>query len=155
MGKALTFLAGAAAGAAAAYFLDPQGGARRRNQTKDKTVSTVKSSASDLAGTARPAANKAQGVVHAATPPTPGNGAHDDITLARKVETEIFRSPDAPKSGVSVNVENGVVFLRGTVDDQAWIDRLGTDARQVQGVKEVRNLLHRPGTPTPVAPATR
>jgi osmotically-inducible protein OsmY len=156
MGKTLTFLAGAASGAAAAYFLDPQGGAKRRNETKDKAVSKAKSRASDVAGTAKQAAGKARGKVHDVTPSMPGrHEAPDDVTLARKVETEIFRSADAPKGAVSVNAENGVVFLRGVVDDREWIDRLGADAGNVEGVKEVRNLLHLPGTEAPVAPATR
>ena len=86
----------------------------------------------------------------------PGRGeAPDDVTLVRKVETEIFRSAEAPKGSVSVNAENGVVFLRGVVEEREWIDRLGADAGKVGGVKEVRNLLHLPGTEAPVAPATR
>ncbi len=52
-----------------------------------------------------------------------------------------------------MNAENGVVFLRGEVDDQAWIDRLGSEAAEVDGVQAVRNLLHRPGTDAPTAPA--
>jgi osmotically-inducible protein OsmY len=156
MGNPLTFLAGAAVGAAAAYFLDPQGGARRRNETRDKAISKVRHGAQDAAGTAKQAADKARGGVHAVTPAMPGKGeTPDDVTLARKVETEIFRSADAPKGAVSVNAENGVVFLRGIVEQREWIDRLGDEAGKVDGVKEVRNLLHLPGTDAPVAPATR
>jgi osmotically-inducible protein OsmY len=156
MGKPLTFLAGAAVGAAAAYFLDPQGGAQRRNQTRDKAVSKAKHGAHDVAGTAKQAADTARGKVHAVTPSMPGKGeSPDDITLARKVETEIFRPADAPKGGVSVNAENGVVFLRGEVADREWIERFEAEARKVDGVEEVRNLLHLPGTEAPVAPATR
>jgi osmotically-inducible protein OsmY len=156
MRSGLTFLAGAATGAAAAYFLDPKGGARRRNATRDQALSTVKSRAGEAAATVKYATGKAQGAVHAVRPNLPGrHEPADDVTLARKVETEIFRSGEAPKGGVSVNAENGVVFLRGVVDDQDWVDRLGADAGRVQGVKEVRNLLHLPGTPAPVAPATR
>ena len=156
MGRALSFMAGAAAGAAAAYFLDPQGGARRRHETRDKTLATVKHGAQDAAGTAKQAAGKARGVVHDVTPKMPGRGGSpDDVSLARKVETEIFRSADAPKGSVSVNAENGVVFLRGTVEEREWIERLGTEAEKVDGVEAVRNLLHLPGTEAPVAPATR
>ena len=156
MGNPLTFLAGAAVGAAAAYFLDPQGGARRRNETRDKAVSKVKHGAHDAAGTAKQAADKARGGVHAVAPGMPGRGeTPDDVTLAHKVESEIFRSADAPKGAVSVNAENGVVFLRGVVEQREWIDRLGEDASKVDGVIEVRNLLHLPGTEAPVAPATR
>jgi osmotically-inducible protein OsmY len=156
MGNPLTFLAGAAVGAAAAYFLDPQGGAQRRNQTRDKAVSKAKHRAQDVAGTAKQAAGTARGKVHAVTPSMPGKGDEpDDVTLAHKVETEIFRPEDAPKGGVSVNAENGVVFLRGEVPDREWIERFETQTRTVEGVKEVRNLLHLPGTEAPVAPATR
>jgi osmotically-inducible protein OsmY len=150
----LTFLAGAAIGAAAAYFLDPQGGARRRNEARDKAVSQVKSRAGDATGSAKYAAGKARGAVQSVAPSMPGKDEPDDVTLAHKVETEIFRAADAPKGGVSVNAENGVVFLRGEVERE-WIDRLGEEAKKVDGVKEVRNLLHLPGTEAPVAPATR
>ena len=136
----LSFAAGAVTGAAAAYFLDP----RRRGDT----LATVKSTATEAAATTKQAAAKAQSVVGRTDEP-------DDVTLTRKVETQIFRSADAPKGQVSVNAENGVVFLRGQVDDQSWIDRLGTEAEAVDGVHAVRNLLHRPGTEAPTAPATR
>jgi osmotically-inducible protein OsmY len=156
MGTPLTFLAGAAVGAAAAYFLDPQGGARRRAETRDKTVSKVRHGAEDAAGTAKQAADKARGKVQSVAPSMPGKGeTPDDVTLAHKVETEIFRPADAPKGAVSVNAENGVVFLRGVVEQREWITRLGDEASKVDGVVEVRNLLHLPGTDAPVAPATR
>jgi len=158
MRSAISFLAGAATGAAAAYFLDPAGGARRRNETREQALSTVKSTAADVAGTAKHTASRAQGAVRSASPSVPGTGGGEpdnDVTLARKVESEIFRSEEAPKGEVSVNAENGVVFLRGVVADQAWIDRLGTEAEGVDGVKAVRNLLHLPGTPAPAAPATQ
>jgi osmotically-inducible protein OsmY len=72
------------------------------------------------------------------------------VTLARKVETAIFRPADAPKGDVSVDVQAGVVHLRGTAE-QPWIERLGEGARAVDGVKGVENLLHPPGTPAPAA----
>jgi osmotically-inducible protein OsmY len=151
MPRSLTFLAGAAAGAAGAYLLDPKDGARRRGVARDKAVTTAKSRAGDVAGSAKKAAGKARG----AAPGMPGRGAPDDVTLARKVESEIFRPADAPKGDVSVNAENGVVFLRGEVAQSEWIDRLGSEAEQVDGVKAVRNLLHLPGTEAPAAPASR
>jgi osmotically-inducible protein OsmY len=152
----LTFLTGAATGAAAAYFLDPQGGAKRRAESRDRAVSTVKtnvsSAASQAGAKATAVAGKAQSAAKSHMPGS--NGDLDDVTLARKVETEIFRAADAPKGQVSVNAENGVVFLRGEVADTSWIERLGSEAEKVGGVKGVRNLLHTPGTPAPTAPAT-
>jgi len=74
----------------------------------------------------------------------------DDQTLADRVRTEIFRAADAPKGDVSVDVQAGVAYLRGTVDE-AWIERLGSEARKVQGINGVKNLLHTPGSPAPTA----
>jgi osmotically-inducible protein OsmY len=154
MSKTLSFLAGAATGAAAAYFLDPQGGAQRRNQSRDKALASVKSTAGNATSATKQAAQAAKGKVVSAAPSVGKSEPPDDITLARKVETEIFRDAGAPKGQVSVSAENGVVFLRGEVEDQTWIDRLGSEAEQVDGVQAVRNLLHRPGTEAPVAPGT-
>ncbi len=153
MSRVLTFVAGAAAGAAATYFLDPQGGARRRSETREKAVTTVKSSAASAASQATAQAGKVAGKAQsAARSAMPGHEDYDDVTLVRKVESEIFRAADAPKGEVSVNAENGVVFLRGELDDATWIERLGREAEQVDGVKAVRNLLHAAGTPAPTAP---
>src|SRR4051812_13555166 len=38
--------------------------------------------------------------------------ALDDVTIARKVETELFRDPAVPKGDIDVNVADGVLFLR-------------------------------------------
>jgi osmotically-inducible protein OsmY len=65
----------------------------------------------------------------------------DDVTLARKVETHIFRPADAPKGDVDVNAEFGVVFLRGQVDSADQAESLEVAARGVEGVKDVKNLL--------------
>src|SRR3954453_11933989 len=74
----------------------------------------------------------------------------DDVTLTRKVETEIFRDPDAPKGRVSVNTERGVVFLRGELEPER-IRHLVAAASRVDGVERVENLLHPPGAPAPRA----
>jgi hypothetical protein len=85
---------------------------------------------------------KAVGKVKAAASGVTGGKDYDDVTLARKVETELFRPADAPKGQVSVNVNDGVVELRGELPDQKQIDELGETARKIGGVKDVRNLLH-------------
>jgi osmotically-inducible protein OsmY len=155
MSRLITLLFGAALGAAAKHFLDSASGARRRSQLRDQAVSTARSGASQAATTASHAAAKAKGAVATATPSMPG-GSHrvedaDDVALARKVETEIFRDADAPKGQVSVDVQAGVVYLRGIVADESWIERLADDAKKVDGIKGVKSLLHRPGTPAPAA----
>ena len=96
------------------------------------------------------AANQVKGAAHAVTPSF-GHDNADDGTLADRVRSEIFRPADAPKSGVSVDVQAGVAYLRGEVPDEQWIERFGTAARKVTGITGVKNLLHTPGTPTPEA----
>ena len=154
MSRLITLLFGFAAGAAAAHFLDPDSGRRRRNQMRDQAFSKARAGKDQAATTASYAAGKAQGAVATATPSMPGSHRIedvDDLTLARKVETEIFRAADAPKGQVSVDVQAGVVYLRGMVADETWIERLAEEAKKVDGIKGVKNLLHRPGTPAPAA----
>jgi hypothetical protein len=83
----------------------------------------------------------------------------DDATLARKVETEIFRIRGIAKGKIDVNAADGVVWLRGQVTRLEQMRELEERARHVLGVKEVRNLLHLPGTPpradAPSRPSTR
>ena len=73
----------------------------------------------------------------------------DDVTLTRKVETEIFRPADAPKGKVDVNAVDGVVWLRGEVKNQAASKSLETKVRSIPEVSDVENLLHLPNTPAP------
>jgi osmotically-inducible protein OsmY len=149
MRSVFTFALGAAAGAAAAHFLDPDSGRKRRNDAKVQAQAKATSAASTLQTQAQHAASTVKGAAHSATP---SRHEHmDDATLADRVRTEIFRAHDAPKGGVSVDVQAGVVYLRGEVSDQAWIERFAADARQVEGITGVKNLLHAPGTPTPAA----
>ena len=152
LGTGITLLIGAAAGAAAQYFFDAQGGRQRREVARQQGLGTAKRQATEAAHKLDQAARQAKGKMASVIPR--GSDAHEelgDAGLARKVESEIFRAADAPKGQVAVNAENGVVFLRGEVE-RAWIDRLGSEAEHVGGVKAVRNLLHPPGTPAPTSP---
>ena len=149
MRTVFSFALGAATGAAAAHFLDPDSGRKRRNQTRQQATSKASSAASAVSAQAHGAAGTLKGVAHAVTPHR--SEEMDDATLADRVRSEIFRDADAPKGAVSVDVQGGVAYLRGEIADQAWIDRLGTAARKIQGIPGVKNLLHVPGTPAPAA----
>src|SRR6478752_1184062 len=121
-----TFALGAAAGAAAAHFLDPESGRKRRNHMRDQAQSRAGDAASAVQTQAKQAAGAVKGAAHAVTPTGTRLEDPDDVTLARKVETEIFRPHDAPKGSVSVDVQAGVVYLRGGAPRE-WIERLGND----------------------------
>ncbi len=142
----ISFALGLVAGAAAAHFL---GGRDRRKAMRDQAWSKASDAASAVQSHAVHAAHQAKGAAHAVTPSGTRLESPDDVTLARKVETEIFRAHDAPKSTVSVDVQAGVATLRGVVSEQRWIDRLGDEAGHVSGIHGVQNLLHTPGTPAP------
>src|SRR3954451_12086563 len=72
-----------------------------------------------------------------------------DVTIARKVESTVFRGEDRPKDKVDVNVGDGEVYLRGEVKTPDLINTLEAEAREIPEVKEVQNLLHLPNTPAP------
>jgi osmotically-inducible protein OsmY len=143
-------LAFATAAAAVTYFFDPQNGARRRNVTRDRVLSFFRQSSRKAGHAGRSVASEAYGskqkAVHMKEEAKP---EPDDVTLARKVETEIFRDADVPKGNINVNAEGGKVFLRGEVGDPTMIEDLEKAARKVQGVRDVENLLHAPGTSAP------
>jgi hypothetical protein len=98
----------------------------------------------------RSVVSQAYGIVKQARDPQPAPKPEmDDVTLARKVETEIFRGGRIPKSSVNVNVVDGVVWLRGEVKRPQQVRTLEEKARAVPEVREVENLLHLVKTPAP------
>jgi BON domain len=144
---------GVAVGALLEYFLDPRSGRRRRHTARDRVVSRLRRGERRAVVRARRAESHAVGVVRrtinasrrAEEPP-------DDLTLAQKVESQLFRRAGVPKGQVSVNAEEGVVFLRGVMERHEDIERMGEEARRIAGVRAVENLVHLPGT---AAPASR
>ncbi len=148
-------LLAAAVGAALTYFFDPDQGRRRRAMTRDRAAGTVRRGARRVARLGRWGTAEAYGVkqqvTHLREEPKP---EPDDTTLARKVETEIFRDPKIPKGKINVNAADGVVELRGEADTPEMIRDLENQVRKIQGVREVHNLLHLPGTPPPNIPPT-
>ena len=144
----LTPLLAGALGAAVMYFLDPDQGRRRRNMTRDRIAATFRGGIRGLSRAGRAAGAEAYDAAQKAThlgpdDPFPPN----DATLAKKVESEVFRDPEVPKGRINLNVEGGVVVLRGELDRPEQITAVEAAARRVAGVREVENLLHLPGTP--------
>ena len=143
----MRLLASAAAGAAAAYFLDPDRGRARRAKARDQIAAALRRGGRRVRRFSRKVGADAHGVTqrmrHQATEPK----EYSDQTLAEKVKTELYGDPQVDRSKVLVNVENGVVFLRGeaqTADQMEDLERL---VRAVPGVEGVENLLHLPNEP--------
>ena len=149
MARPLRFLTTSALGAATAYFLDPDQGARRRNEARDRALKLLRTSSRQAAGAARAAADQATGAAREAVTAASGGGEPpaSDQALKAKLETELFRPADAPKGDVAVDVVGGVVTLRGEVKTRAEVSALEEAARAVAGVQDVENLLHTPDEP--------
>jgi osmotically-inducible protein OsmY len=68
------------------------------------------------------------------------------------VETELFRDPSIPKGDININVERGIVVLRGQVDTAGQREELIRKAKSIAGVLRVDSLLHLPDEPAPPEP---
>jgi hyperosmotically inducible periplasmic protein len=143
---------GVALGVVLEYFLDPTVGRRRRRGARDRALARVRRGERRAVRRARRAESHAVGIARRTL-----NARHrrrepvDDITLAHKVESELYRRTGVPKAGISVNAEDGVVFLRGVVDREEDIARIEAGTRRIAGVRDVENLLHTRGAATPAS----
>lgn len=140
-----------AAGAALLlFFFDPASGRRRRAQVGQRVPAFFRRRGRQAGRLARLAGAQAHGlkqrVTHLREEPKEGL---NDPTIKSKVETEIFRDADVPKGGINVNVQDGVVQLRGEVPRPELVEELVAKARSIHGVRDVENLLHLPGTEAP------
>ena len=150
MAKVRTVVLAGAAGALVAYFLDPEMGRTRRARARDMLMGRIRRGADRMEHLRRRVASDAEGMVRRVTHEVPDDTLHPtDETLAHKVESEVLGKGFVPKGRVLVNVEDGVVVLRGELDKWGEIDRIEAETRKLPGVVDVRNLLHVPNTPAP------
>ena len=119
------------------------------NQLFERTFSTVRDGVRQATRLGRGAANQGVGLGKRVANRNPKPKDLDDVTLARKVESEVFRPEGAPKGKVDVNAVEGVVWLRGEVKNQKQIQEIEAKVRAIPEVRGVENLLHLPKTPAP------
>jgi osmotically-inducible protein OsmY len=153
--KKRSIMAASAFGAAVAYFFDPDRGRGRRTQARDRVAATFRRLRKRGGRIARKAESEAYGALQRAAHAAPENPPTDDETLKQKVQTELFGRPDVAKGKIVVNVEDGVVVLRGEVDSSEQMTELAQMALRVPGVAGVQNLLHLPQEPPPNKAAAR
>jgi hyperosmotically inducible protein len=67
--------------------------------------------------------------------------ASDDTVITTKIRIAIMTTDGAGRNAVKVDTEHGKVTLHGTVDSQEVKDKAEATARDVSGVRDVRNLL--------------
>ena len=138
--KALALFA--AAGAALAYFFDPDNGKRRRHVAVDRAAALLRRFGQRAERAGRQAASEVYGAgMKVAHPKEEWKPQPNDAALVQKVESEVFRDPSIPKGQININAENGVVYLRGRVDSPDLVEQLERAVRDVQGVRDVENLV--------------
>jgi hypothetical protein len=148
LGTTVIGLAAAAVGAVTAFLFDPARGRARRARVVDQGAATVRRIGRRGDGLVRRIGSGVQGRVSALRAssdamPRPT----DDATVTDRVMSEVFRDPAVPKGMVNINVERGVVVLRGEVPDDHLRHQLVDRVERIEGVWSVRDLLHLPGEP--------
>lgn len=150
VGGALLAIGGAVAGAALAMLLDPDRGRSRRARLGDQAAASVRRGVRGAERATRRLQSEVSGRMTAMQHANDeGEPFPDDVTLASKVQTELFRDPSVPKGSINVNVERGIVVLRGEVPDDTMRGELVNRVETMSGVWAVRNLLHLPGEAAP------
>jgi hypothetical protein len=140
-GRAWLLVVGTLIGVVLGRLFDPISGRRRRAQIRDGSVRFLHRRARNAGGLAAHVKGIARKVTHLREKPKD----FDDATLADKVKSELFRPAGIPKGQINVNVQNGVVQLRGEVSEPELIHDLEGRVRRIHGVRAVENLLHPPG----------
>jgi hypothetical protein len=148
-------IVGTAAGALFMFMFDPGQGRRRRALVRDKITHLRRVMTRDVPTTVekrgRFIRGVAKGLVHDTTEVLPFNGHPlvDNETLVARVRSEVLRDAQIKAGEIHVDAYEGCVTLRGQLEHRDEIRRLVRETAHVEGVREVRNFLHTPGTPPP------
>lgn len=135
------------AGAAAAYFFDPDRGVARRKQAKDQAEAMLRRRQAEAEREAQHAANVAQGEAAEAQ----GAGIPrpvDDVEVVNVVK-QALGGLDVDTTDVTVESVDGVVTLRGEIPSRDAKTTVEQAVSTTPGVIEVQSFLHTPGTPAP------
>lgn len=76
----------------------------------------------------------------------------DDSTIQHRVEADVFGSRRVTKGKVEIEVNEGVVWVRGEVKSKSVADEVESRARAIDGVQRVENLLRIEKAPSRARP---
>jgi BON domain len=139
---------GVATGALAEYLLDPAAGRARRAKLRERSVAAARRPVKRVGRTTGQKVTYLRGRVRgAAHHLAPAHPVPDDRTLADKVRSEALGR--FGRHGLNVDAVDGVVTLRGQIEDGDTINDLVAAVERVHGVRRVENLLHPPHTTAP------
>lgn len=148
--RKLITAASVAAGAIAAYLLDPDNGRARRARTKDQAKAGMRSLTETVSQKATYQRNVAQGWVHEAIGAIKPERSFDDATLVQKVRSEILGTwSNEGNPPVDLTVSDGDVTLITDLADSSERQELLRRVKRVEGVRDVtfRNVATGTGGP--------
>lgn len=143
MSKFVRIVGIGAAAAAAMYLLDPDRGRARRAKLSDQAAAMARKAEEKGRAQAEHQKGVVQGLAHDLTEPFRPDREFDDETLHQKVKSEAIGRWDGPKNAVEVDVDKGVVTLKGNVDVEN-VDDLIRLVKGVPGVASVNDQLSIP-----------
>jgi hypothetical protein len=123
------FVVGMAAGVAGMFVMN-------RRSKQPNAEPTMQSQSQALTGFSSQAAGWSGG--------SNAQTADDSKTITDRVMSTVFRGLDIPVGELNVNTVDHVVYLRGHLDDDTAVKEIERRAREVEGVREVVNLINKP-----------
>ena len=135
-------------GALGAYFADPDRGRSRRTRARDQFGGALRRAQRQAQRRSRHMRAEVEGKVERLTHRTMTAPA-DDRALVDRIKSQVLSAPRFTGLDVLVEAVNGVITLRGQVDEHSSVDDLEREIACVPGVVDVRSFLHEPGTPAP------
>ena len=133
-----SLIAGAAAGSALMFMLDPGSGRRRRALVRDQAVRATRKTREELDATARDLANRTSGL-GAAAKQRWSNSSVSDQKLVERVRAKLGHVCSHPRA-IEVEAHDGRITLRGPVLSSEATSVLST-AGAVPGVTSVHSEL--------------
>lgn len=127
-----------AAGAALMYYLDPQGGRRRRALVRDRSVAATHDAQRLVRNKTRRAADRTRGALARARSAL-SNAPVSDDQLRDRIRARLGHMVEHPGQ-LNVDVQHGFVVLRGhaAIDE---IEELNTRLPQMHGVAGIDNRV--------------
>lgn len=135
----LAVLGALGAGAAMMYYLDAEGGRRRRALARDRIKSTVNRGGDAVSTTARDLRNRSRGVAARARSRLRSEDDVGDEIIVDRVRSRLGRIVTYPRA-ITVTSHEGHVVLDGAVSADE-LDKLIAVVRTVPGVQSVDNQL--------------
>lgn len=142
-----TTLFGAALGAAAAYYFDPDRGRTRRTRHRDQLISKGRKVTREV----DKKATYVEGQLEGARARADGKGEftpETDADVKQAIEQRLS-GLGIDTSDVVIDVTDGVAGIRGQIKQPEELKKIELEASQVPGVREVNSWLHLPGDPAP------